>query len=398
MPYVALPGANRWVSAVPITPIRVPLTDIFLYVGMPRIVTSSTTGYMWFPDVTGLSTGQLIVSHLKNADSFDNASNSFADYIAANATGDFAFAYNTSGFNAGSGQPVIALNNGTAIGGRQYFLTPVPNNGTAVTTFTCDRLTYSNGGQTLTSESNAISITFPAAVKPYAGSPTFFAYAFWYSRIIDIGGGTWLTSMQWIPNGQTKRTAGCFRSTDLGYTWTYIGEIGAPADVPGSTEGFSEPAICKLSNGNIFATCRTDSLAPMYEATSTDNGVTWSAPVASTHPGSAAPSLITLTNGVTVELAGIGVGGNMTFRFTKDNTTTWRSWDAMAYHNARVNEDYRIHSLVGATTTGYYGIQEISANRVAMVYDYLPGGRPGQPGDGSLEAQIYILEFDVSLT
>lgn len=389
MAYRAFPtaGIEGWLA----------LTDIALTVGHPRIATSSTLGYMWFPDVIGMSTGELLVTHLKSADSFDNASNSFDIYRSVDHSKAFQFSRNTSGFSVGCGQPTIARPNGTAVGGRQYFLTPVPNNGTPVTTFTCDRLTYSNGGQTLTSEANATTITFPVAVAPYAGSTTMFAYAFWYGRIVDIGSNVWITTMQWVPNGagNTKRTAGCFKSLDLGYTWTYIGEIGAPADVPSSTEGFSEPAICRLSNGNLFATSRTDSLAAMYSATSTDNGVTWSAPAASSHPGSAAPSLITLTSGVTVELAGIG--GGMTFRFTRNNTTTWRSWDAMAYHNYRVGDDSQMHALSGSTTTGYYGMQETSPNHVAVVYDYLPGGRPGQPGDGSLTAQIYIMEFDVSL-
>jgi hypothetical protein len=375
------------------------LANVAVTAGKPRVVTSNANGYLWFPDVFGLSTGELGVSILKSADSFDNATNSYDVYLAGSQSAAFAFGYNTSGFNVGCGSPLVARPNGTVVGGRQLFLIPTPNNGTAVTTFTSDRLTYSAGGATLTSEPNAMSITFPAAVTPYAGSATMFARAFWYGRIVDLGGNVWVTTMQWNPNGSgnTKVTAGCFRSADLGYTWTYIGEIGAPADVPSSTEGFSEPAICRLANGDLFATSRTGSLQPLYSARSTDNGVTWSTPVQSTHPGYAAPSLVTLANGVTVELAGLG---NMIFRFTRDNATTWQSWDAGAYHNARAYDDpagIKNIQLVQGASTGYFGIQEISPNRIAVVYDYLPGGRPGQPGNGTLTAQICLLQFEVTL-
>jgi lysophospholipase L1-like esterase len=91
---------------------------------------------------------------------------------------------------------------------------------------------------------------------------------------------------------QMDLRAGVMRSTDNGETWVNGGDT--HAEYTKATEGVSgtdEPALTVLENGVLYMLMRTGA-DHLYEARSTDGGVTWTEPVPSPLYGSNAPAAV----------------------------------------------------------------------------------------------------------
>lgn len=376
-------------GAWPATAVSYKVGGVTLHVGVPSIAASKATGFFWFPGLEKHADGRLIVDASLNADSNDNSSNTLANYRASSFAGPFAFAYNIDGFAAV--KPLLSLPDGSIEGG-EYNLTPVPNDQTPTTVFKCRRSIYKNDG-TYAPVSNAVTVSgFPATVKPYTSSPTVFARISWFGEIIQITDTTWISQLQVMYNTDTKWTTCCIRSTDRGYNWTYIGEIGGPADVPATTEAFSEASMCRVPDGRVMAVSRTGTGGGdnFYRAYSSDNGVTWTTPDSlSSHPAKKSPQMQTLSNGVTVLIGGFP---GLIFQFSLDSGATWSSsWNLMTHHNLTQS------TVDDTVNSGYMAMQEVQSNRLAVVYDRYPTTRPGQPNDGSLGPnQIYLADILVN--
>ena len=82
-------------------------------------------------------------------------------------------------------------------------------------------------------------------------------------------------------------------SDDDGHTWKAGGDLDI-SDVPGGggINGLDEICIAELSDGSVYALCRTG-VDRLYEARSTDLGMTWSKPEPSSLVASNAPASMT---------------------------------------------------------------------------------------------------------
>lgn len=357
----------------------------------PRIIASRSTGYFDFPDLLAFPDGRLMATATKVSDSYFNAAIVSGVFTMTNANAVGVPAYDSDRFFAAAGEPTIAV--GDTIVGFQYNVIPTPNNGTPVTTFLADRMTWSNGGAVEAKEALAVSISgFPSAIKPIAGSTSFYAYFQWFGKVIRAADNSWLASAYVIYDNQVglddlKANSVCLRSTDNGYTWTYRGSIATYAQASSHEEGGTETALVKLANNDIVAMVR-NSAVYRYRSVSSDTGATWSVPALQTSPmGGSSPQLLLLANG---KLAmAVGFGNSMQIAFSTDGGSTWPDYfDLMAVHAQRV----------GATlvTTSYVALVEYTPNRLLAAYDRIPTGRDFQPNDGSLGPnQVWLADMAV---
>ncbi len=91
-----------------------------------------------------------------------------------------------------------------------------------------------------------------------------------------------------------------FRSNDSARTWNYVSQINTTPEYCEDTyEGFCEPSIIELSNGDYFVLMRTDSGTPMYCAYSHDKGATWNSIERFSEVG-VDPQLLKLDSGITL--------------------------------------------------------------------------------------------------
>jgi len=350
--------------------------------------TVGTPTYFHFPDLVGFANGAMIATMAKQADAYNIPAIVSSVYSMGSRIDPGVAQADADIFFASAGEPTIAT--GATIVAMQYNPQPVPDNGTPVSTFKASRRTWSNSGTTYAVEVDAVSISgFPSPIKVMAET-VFRAWFLWFGKIITASDGSWLGSAYVTYDGASLATAVCLRSTDLGYTWVYRGEICAPADVPLSSEGATETGLVRLANNNILAVVRTPGGGNWRSrATSTDSGATWSAPTDfSFNPtGASSPSLLRLTNGKLV--LAIGFGNDIYIAFSNDSGATWPDiWHVNDFHNW--------HSP-GLITTAYVPLVEASPNRVCMVYDEIPTGRASQPNDGSLGPnKLWMIDFLVS--
>ncbi len=105
-------------------------------------------------------------------------------------------------------------------------------------------------------------------------------------RAVRLPSGTLLMGYSWdVPceqgktlqeEGQMDLRAGVMRSTDNGLTWTNGGDTTATYERlnGGAVSGTDEPALVVLDDGSVYMLMRTGART-LYEARSTDEGLTW---------------------------------------------------------------------------------------------------------------------------
>ncbi|HMO04539.1 MAG TPA: sialidase family protein [Kiritimatiellia bacterium] len=154
-----------------------------------------------------------------------------------------------------------------------------------------------------------------------------------------------------------------YKSTDGGFTFTYVSTIASPSDVPRSTDGPCEPAMIALSDTEFVCVMRTGARAGtagislnatsdlMYESRSTDAGLTWKKRFISV-PG-VMPRLLRVSNGILV--LGTGRPGNRLY-FSLDDGRSW---------GGEINLT-PIHLVM---TSGYVDMLEIAPGRLFVTYD-----------------------------
>ena len=137
-----------------------------------------------------------------------------------------------------------------------------------------------------------------------------------YGTLLELENGDFLTAFTVDPHPGKPAALGQFcttfivRSTDKGKTFELVWIFGPGIDgKPVGDEGFNEPDVEVLTNGDILCIMRTGSSTPMYQSRSTDGGRTWSEPVPVGWQG-VKPHLRLLSNGVLACSAGRGLYGH----------------------------------------------------------------------------------------
>ena len=168
-----------------------------------------------------------------------------------------------------------------------------------------------------------------------------------------------------------------YRSTDNGRSWTKTGHI--LYDEPDRRrDGFTEPALEVLPNGELLGVLRTtdgNGVGAMYSVRSTDQGRTWSRPVAFTKTG-VLPRLLQLANGVLVLSSG---RPGVDLRFSTDSGRTWSP--------ARELIPLPDRSKIQADSCGYTSLLPLGKDRFLIAYSWFT------PPSGS--KSIYVREVRV---
>ncbi|MBN1341258.1 MAG: exo-alpha-sialidase [Phycisphaerae bacterium] len=174
---------------------------------------------------------------------------------------------------------------------------PEPNpNGSYPTT----TLFYTDGGRKRV-EAVAGTLTWPLNMKPH-----------FHRNILQMPDGSLIATIYGRQDGHKKYTSALIRTEDGGKRWTLLSIIAHSEQVGG--EGFCEPAMVRLTNGDLFCAMRTG--GPLYTTRSTNGGRTWSTPVVVADHG-VDPDLLLMENGVLALSYG---RPNVDLRFSADGT------------------------------------------------------------------------------
>lgn len=192
-------------------------------------------------------------------------------------------------------------------------------------------------------------------------------YVLWSRARPGPGGVLYRTG--YAANGSDTQTA-LFQSADGGLTWT-----GVSVMFSGAGLDFNEADIVNTSGTNWFAVCREDSGAnnPLYYATSTDDGATWSAATlfAATAINGRQPNLELLSDGSIILATGDrsgssgygGSAGDQVSGFDTTGITIFRSTDSGSTWSFRTRV-----APIFSTDGGQPYVAETDAGRIVVVY------------------------------
>jgi hypothetical protein len=97
-----------------------------------------------------------------------------------------------------------------------------------------------------------------------------------HESLVMLPNGDWIQTAYGKKSGDEKLRTIFLKSTDQGQTWSYLSDISSPV----GGEGICEATMQSLNNGNLLCIMRSGGSTgdPLYQAVSTDSGVTWSTP------------------------------------------------------------------------------------------------------------------------
>lgn len=196
--------------------------------------------------------------------------------------------------------------------------------------------------------------------------------------IIRTADGALLAAAYGHAAGQQLYSTAFFASADDGHSWSYRSRVDATAAMraSGPIKGPAEPTMATLADGRALAIFRVLSGASLWKAYSSDNGASWSQPVAlSGSPGAVYavwPQLLRLSNGVLALASGRpGLG----FWLSADAAgERWVGHDVQAEHNRHVPSD---PFETSSETTSYTGMAEAEPGVVLLSYDKIGARRVG---------------------
>jgi len=165
---------------------------------------------------------------------------------------------------------------------------------------------YADGGRRL-AETVAGVLRLPFVMPPH-----------FHRSIVEMPDGSLVATIYGTQEGHKKYTSALIQTKDGGKQWDLLSVIAHSEEV--GKEGFCEPVLTMLSNGDLFCAMRTG--GPLYTTRSSDGGASWSAPEAVANHG-VDPALLLLSNGVLVLSYG---RPDVELRFSTDGTG--RAWSA----------------------------------------------------------------------
>ena len=159
-----------------------------------------------------------------------------------------------------------------------------------------------------------------------------------YGTLLELDNGDLMTAFEChVPPYTADRinfSTFVARSSDGGKTFEHVHTFDPNMyGDPVGDQGFTEPDMIVLANGDILCMLRTGSRSTMYQSRSTDGGQTWSDPVSIGWPG-VKPDLCLLSNGVLACSGGRGAYGHPQVTYAMFSIDgTGESWEyPFAFH------------------------------------------------------------------
>lgn len=163
-------------------------------------------------------------------------------------------------------------------------------------------LYYADGGRRLAERIPGV-FTLPFQMAPH-----------FHRSIVEMPDGALIATVYGRREGDKKYTSAVVRTDDGGKHWRFLSIIAHSEEV--GNEGFCEPVIECLPNGDLLCAMRVG--GPLHVCRSTDEGESWSEPVAVADHG-VCPDLLLTSNGVVVLSFG---RPNVDLLFSPDGTAS----------------------------------------------------------------------------
>jgi len=381
------PPQQRWVDHA-----RVELPGATVAISKPVLI-HSRMGYLWFPTLLRLGSGDLVAIMSNYAD--EQTANSTA-LVSRSRDGGLTWSPPTE---HGYSDSHLERKNGDMVF-LPYYLFPRDRG------LGAPYQIWARGASSLAWASAPLTIGgLPRPDRSFDEKLGLAGFVF-NGQTVKLRDGRHLATLYGSFRGDKRFSLITADSAD-GTAWTYRSTV-ADAHCPlVGEEGPSEAAVCRLADGRLMCVFRLHSGRPLGQTFSTDEGRTWSTPVAMRGPHSVQPSLAVMRGGTV--LLSSGRPGIYVWVNTSGKADLWEQIDLIAQHNAaRPSDRLKYDPTTGQPSSkqGFAGIDGTSSytetvaldeKHLLCVYDSIPPGwnRDPLPSKADRPNSVWVVRLTV---
>lgn len=354
--------------------IAVPHYNITL--AQPTLVARSK-GYLWFPTLVRLSNGDLLAIMSNYADIETNA-----------PTGRHAWSTdNGQTWNepttAPYGETHLTLKNGDELI-LPYYLFPK-----ATGSMSAPYKLVPKGTHEITLVQPGVTVEgWPRPDKNPPSKEGVSGFVF-NGQTIKLKDGQYLATLYGTFEQDKRYNLVCAASRD-GVHWKIKSIVADEKCELEGNEGPCEAALCRLKDGRLMCVFRLGNSSPYGQVWSSDDGATWTKPVAMKDAFSVQPSLVVLPDGA-VALSG-GRHGLYLWLNADGTGRDWERIDIQAHHNTCL-PDERI--VKWNDTSSYTEIVALDAHTLLYIYDRIPNGWYPIPADSRETNSVWVVRVSL---
>ena len=346
------------------------------------VAVGRSRGYYWFPNLWQLRTGDLFCTISPVAD----IHMSTIPYLATWSR-DGGLTWSEPVVTNDGGQTLLELASGEAILLPYFMRRKAEGLGARYNRMPA-------GTRTLAYEATGVCVTgIPGPDRAYKPSLDTAGIVF-NGQTLHLNDGSYLATIYGGLLDFPGSRIFAVKSTD-GVNWAVESLIAdVSSNLPGK-EGPGESAILRLKDGRILCVFRVGSAFPYGQSWSSDEGKSWSAPVAMQGVFSVQPSLARLGDG-TVALAG-GRPGLYLWLNEDGSGTAWQRVDMLAHHNVCCPTEPIPYSddLKEQRTSAYTEVVAVDDHTLLYMYDRIPNGWRPIPEEMNDTNSVWLVRVTV---
>lgn len=343
------------------------------------VLVARSKGYFWFPTAARLANGDVIAAMSACADVHVSAT---VMLISRSKDGGRTWGEPMVAIDAG---PVIVnLPSGEAIM-LPYYLRPKPGGmGNPCNRFPADgtRFAYQTRGVGITG--------FPKPDKSFAPELGISGFVF-NGQSIRLKDNTNLATLYGGFAGDSRSSLVAVSDAADGVSWKFRSVIAGPDCELKGADGPCESALCRLKDGRIMCVFRLANNIPYGQTFSSDEGKTWTKPVAMDGVFAVEPSLQVMKDGVVALSGGSANWPGLFLWFNPDGTgTKWQKVDILAHHNKYCTTDPI------KNTSSYTELVALDETHLLYIYDRLAVGWDPIPDDMADTNSVWVVTITLS--
>lgn len=204
-------------------------------------------------------------------------------------------------------------------------------------------------------------------------------------QVVPLKGGGYLATLYGHFADTARYSLVASESPD-GVSWKIRAVIADEHCALAGKEGPCESALGRLADGRLLCVFRLDSGTPYGQTWSSDDGRTWTEPVAMTGVFSVQPSLAVLPDG-RLALSG-GRPGLFLWLGTDRRGESWQKVDVLANHN-RFRPAEAIRGM--GNTSSYTEVVAVDASHLLYIYDRIPHSWSRIPPEASETNSVWVV-------
>jgi len=361
------PGRDGWQagSTADVPGLRVSLSK--------PVLVGRSKGYLWFPTVVRLGTGELLAMMSDYADMHVAESTS---KVAWSSDGGLTWSPLAKALY---GDGSLSLPNGDQLF-MPYYLRPTGSGAMGAPCQLCPK-----GQRTLEVVKPGVVIEgWPRPDKSFAPQLGLSGFVS-NGQIVAIKDKSYVATLYGYFRETSRYSLVASESSD-GVRWRIRSVIAdEKCELPGG-EGPCESALARLKDGRLLCVFRLNSGVPYGHSFSSDEGRTWTKPAVLQDVFSVQPSLAVMPDGL-VALSG-GRPGLFLWLNPDGTAATWHKLDVLANHNAHRPEE---PIQAAGNTSSYTEVIPLDDSHLLYIYDRIPFGWSTIPPDSPETNSVWVV-------